>query len=322
MSYGQDVSVGICFQDSFGTSQVHSVYHLQHLSESFAVVKEQLMTMGIRGIYEEGIHYEGKNANEGEMEVEAHPIDLGVLLKALCGPPSTVQSGGIYTHTFKPRTADFDEFAANNPLTIAKDMGDAGSGHLYYDMVANTLTLAVANGELLKATQGYIGGNYSQDVALAAAYQTGNDHWTWDVTSISIGSSAQPDMQSISVSIEEGLEAKYGFDNTKTPYKVKRAGSRVINIEGSLLFEDQAEYQEYISQSERQLLIHCKGSTEIQSGYYDELTIDAPLFRTTENKPVSGGPGQIETPLVGKAIYHTGSANAITFTLQNTQAAY
>ena len=322
MSYGQDVSIGVCFQNSFGTSQVNSVYHISHISEAFAVAKEQIITQGMRGIYDEGEHYEGKNMNEGEFEAEIHPISLGVLLKAMFGDPVSVTSGAIYNHTFKPRTTDFDEFAASDPVTIAKDMGDAGSGHLYYDMVANTLGLSIANGELLKATQAFVGGSYEQASALAASYPLGNDHFVWDASSITFGGSAQPDMLNVSVSIEEGLEAKYGFDTTKTPYRVKRTGFRVINIEGTMLFINQNEYQEFLSQTKRSAVIHCKGPTEIQSGYYDELTIDIPNLLVTENKPVAGGPGQIEVPLVAKAVYHPGSATAIAFTLQNTQAAY
>lgn len=320
--YGQKTTLGINFQNSYGTAQVNSLYFLPFISEGFATTKEQLMAMGQRGVFEEGDAYEGMNANEGELELEAHPVLMGVMLKALCGDPTTVTSAAVYGHTYKLRTSDFDKFAANNPVTVLKDLGDSGSSHQYSDMVLSTLGFNFANGEFLKLTGTFMGGNYSQIAAVAASFPAQATQFTWDQSSISIGSSLQADFNQLSVTVEESLENKYTLNNTKRPSRTKRAGSRVINVEGTLILEDQNEYQEFISQTERELIINVKGASEIQSGYTEEFRINLPGLRLGDFKMVAGGPGQIEVGFTGKAIYSVTSAVAIQFFLQNSQAAY
>lgn len=321
MSYGQNVSVAICFQDSFGTANTDSPYFISQLNESFSTTKEQLIAQGARGIFYEGDHYEGINANEGELELEAHPISMGAVLKSVLGNPVTTQSGGIYTHVFNPVTVDFDQFAANPPVTIVKDFDDPGSSHLYYDMVGNTLALTIANGEFVKSSVGYMGGKYSQQADLAASYPPGK-LFTWDVGSFTIATSVQGDLNALTVTMEETIENKYTFSGEKTPRYTKRSGYRVITVEGTLVFQDQNEYQEFINQSERELDVTFTGPTEIQSGYFDLLRIQLPGLRYGEFKPVAGGPGQVEVPFTGKGVYNVDSATGMRITLVNTQPAY
>ena len=322
MSYGQDSTVALCFQNSYGTALTNSPYWISHISESFAVTKEQLIAQGMRGLFYEGDHYEGMNACEGDLETEAHPITVGAILQAALGSPTTVQSGNIYTHTFNPVTTDFDQFAANPPVTIVKDLNDGGSAHLYYDMVAANLTLSVANGEFLKAKIGFMGGKYSQTSALTASYPTGKSNWTWDVASMSMGGAAQVDIAALNVVLEESLENRYTMNGAKTPSRTKRSGFRVVTFDGTLIFENQTEYQQFLAQSERELDVLFRGTTEIQSGYYEELRIQLPGARYGEFKPVAGGAGIIEVSFSGKGVYNVNSATGMRITLVNTQPAY
>jgi hypothetical protein len=321
MSYGMKTNVGISFQNSYGTALTSSIYWVPFLTEAFAVTKEPLVQENMSGVFDEGATYEGLNANEGTLEVEAHPISMGVLLKAIFGAPTTVTSGAYYTHTFKPRTADFDDFAASNPVTITKALGDTGSAHQYYDMVASKLSLSVANGELFKASVEFMGGKYSQVTAPAASYPTGKS-WTWDVSSVAIAAAANADIAEINVELDEALENKYTLNASKTPSRTKRSGRRTMSVGGTLIFDTQSEYQQFLSQTERNLTVHMRGATAVQSGYYETLTITVPLFRYVEFKPVAGGPGKLEVGFSGKGVYSTTSATMLAITLANTQAAY
>ena len=321
MSYGMKTNIGVSFQNSYGTALASSIYWIPFLSEGFAVGKEQIVSEGMTGVFDEGINYEGLNANEGALEVEANPIALGVLFKAMFGAPTTVTSAAYFTHTFKPRTSDFDAYCAQIPVTITKDLGDAGSAHRYYDMAASKLSLSVANGELLKASVEFMGGKYSQVAAPAASYPSGKG-WTWDVASVSLAGTANGDVSELNIELDEALENKHTLNATKTPSRTKRSGRRTLSVGGTMIFDNQTEYQQFISQTERNLTVHLQGNVAVQSGYYDSLTLIVPLLRYTEFKPVAGGAEKLEVGFTGKGVYSTTSATALHLILANTQAAY
>jgi hypothetical protein len=321
MSYGMKTNVGISFQNSYGTALATSIYWIPFLSEGFAVGKEQIVSEGMTGVFDEGINYEGTNANEGTLEVEAHPIAIGALFKAMFGAPATVTSGAYYTHTFKPRTADFDDFSAQIPVTVTKHLGDSGSAHRFYDENASKMSLSVANGELLKASFDFMGGKYSQIVAPSASYPTGKG-WTWDVASVSLAGTANADVTELNLELDEALENKYTLNATKTPSRTKRSGRRTLSVGGTMIFDNQTEYQQFLSQSERNLTVHLKGLANVQSGYDEGLTLIVPLLRYTEFKPVAGGGEKLEVGFSGKGVYSTTSATALHVILANTQAAY
>ena len=322
MSYGMDVSIGICFQNSYGTANVASMHWISQLSEDIAVTKEPLIAQGMRGVYDEGAHYEGLNSVEGGIEAEAHPISLGALLKAAMGNPTTVTSTGVYAHTFKPRTADFDIYAAGIPCTIVKHLSDAGSAHRFYDMVGGELELSCAAGEFVKAKVGFMGGKYDQVAEIAASYPTGDTLFKWDVTSFSVGGAAVNVMSDWSLTMSENLANKYVMNVSKNPGRTKRDGFRTVEIAGTLVFDDQVEYQQYISQSEREMDITLKTVTQIQSGYYETLRIQTPKMRYTEFPLTQNGAGQIEIGFSAKGVYSVSSATALQITLTNSKSGY
>lgn len=318
--YGQKANVAISFQNSFGTPLTNSQYFIPRVSGGLALDIPDLVSENQRGVFDEGDSYEGPRSVSGDLETEAMPIPLGVLLKCVMGEPTTVQSTGIYAHTFKPRLSDWDETAANIPVTYEQDL-DTGSAQQFFDLNGNTLELGISAGELLKAKVGFVGGNFQQNAAAAATYPTGK-RWTWDATSVSIGGSAQPQLMDMTISLDESLEAQHVLNNSKYPGRIKHTGNRSITIGGTMKFDNQNEYQEYLSQSERELVINFQGVTEIQSGYYDLVEIKVPLMRHTDFKPMASGPGPIEVGFSSKGKYSTSSATALQITLTNTQAAY
>jgi len=320
MAYGEDSNIGISFQNSYGTQLQNSIYWIPKLSEGINVDKPPLIEQNLRGVYDEGAHHEGMNSSGGTLEAEAAPIPLGALLKCMFGDPTTINSGSLYTHTFKPRTSDWDETAANIPVTIEKQLG-VGSAELHYDMNASAMTLSIANGEFVKASLDFVGGSFSQLADTAEAYPS-TTLWSWDATSVSLGGVAKSEIMDLSVTINENLEAMGTLNASKKPSRIKRTGFRTVEISGTLKFDNQDEYQSFLNQEERELIAHFEGTTQVQSGYNEALTLSIPLARHAEFKPAAGGPGEIEVPLVMKGVYSTTSATAFQCELRNTQAAY
>ena len=321
MPYGNNSEVGICFQDSYGTLNVDSMHWLPILDEDVGLEKPPLVSQSMRGNYDEGQHHEGANAVNGTINGEAHPIALGALLTAAFGGATVVQSAGIYTHTFKPRTTEFDSKSANIPFTMHKFLDDSGSASLFYDLNANGIELGIANGELLMANLEVVGGNFQQISNIAASYPTGKQ-WTWDTTSISIAAAGVDEIKQLSIKTSESIEAMHTLNGSVFPSRNKRTGFRTIEISGTMTFDDQDEYQQFLSQSERELIVNFKGDTEIQSGYYDVCNIIVPLLRHTEYKPTVGAVGEIEVSFSSKGVYSADSGTALQVTLVNTKAAY
>ena len=325
MSYGMDVNVGLSFQNSYGTALVNSIYWLPLLSEGISLKKEPIKAEGMRGIYDEGASYEGQNMIEGDITNEIDARLFGVMCKAFFGSPVTsttgVSSGVLYTHTFKPAQDDFDLYAAKIPLTITKVMDDAGSAHRYYDMQAGKLSVNIANGQLVKATLGLMGGKYAQVVAPTATYSA-SALFPFDVASASLGGTAKPEVRELNIEADDSLENIYTLSGAKTPSRTKRSGFRTIQISGTLVFDTQTEYQQFLSQSERELVVTLTGSTQVQSGFYETITFKTPLARHAEFEMVGDGPGKVEASFTMDAKYSVTSGTALQAIVANGQAAY
>lgn len=320
MGYGQNAKIGISFQNSYGTALQNSVFWIPKLSESINVDKPPLIEQNLRGVFDEGAHHEGLNTISGSLEAEAAPIPLGVMLKCVLGDPTTVTSGALFTHTFKPRTSDWDAKSANVPVTIEKFV-DVGSADLFSSMNGSQLTLSIANGEFMMAAVDFVGGDHAQQSDTAEAYPS-TTLWSWDATSVSIGGVSKSEIMDMTVVINEQLEAMGTLDSTKTPSRIKRTGFRTVEISGTLKFDDAVEYQHFLDQDERELVTHWDGVTAVQSGYNESLTLKTPLLRHTDFKPAAGGPGEIEVGFTSKGVYSVTSATAIQIELRNSQSGY
>lgn len=320
MSYGQKSNIGICFQDSYGTAKTNSMHWLPHSDDSVSLKKEQVKAAGMRGIFEEGDSYEGKNTVDGDTGTEVQAIPLGAMLKAIFGQATLVTSGALYKHTYKPATADFDELSSGIPVTLHQYL-DTGSAELFYDLNGKTLELSMANGELMMAKLGWVGGSFSQVANLTALYPTGK-HFTFDVASLSIGGSAKAEIQDLTLTVDEGREPVHTFNNSLYPSRIKRTAQRGITVSGTIKFDNQTEYQQFLSQSERQLVLHYEGNVEVQSGFNESITMTIPGLRYTEFGPNAGGAGEIEVGFNADAKYHAGSGTALQITVVNTHPAY
>lgn len=322
MAYGQKSTLGIIFQDSYGNvGNVNSVHWIPFLSETLGLNIPPMYSENIHGVFDEGESYEGPRTADGEIDAEAQPLALGVMFKSVLEEISAVQSDGLYTRTFKPRVSDFDEISANNPVTGYAYL-DTGSAMLYSDLNGATLELGIANGEFFKAKVGYVGGNFSQNAAVAASFPLGK-RWTWDQTSVSLGGAGITEVVNMTITLDDGgLEAMHTVRTSKYPSRIKRTAWRTISVDGTLKFDNQDEYQQFVAQSERELTMTFTGITEIQSGYFESATIKLPKLRYEEAKPTAEGPGEIEMSVTGRGKYSIESGTSLELVLVNTQVSY
>lgn len=326
MPYGQNAKVGLAFQTSHGTavSAVTSFYAMPFLSEAVTPTYPELLSENMEGRFDEGEAYSGARNVGGTISTEAQPVTVGVLLKALCGTPATVSNstalGEFWTHTFKPRTADFDVNVTGNPLTMYKNLADGGTVPIYRDMVATRLELSCTNGEFLTAAVNMTGGVVDTNINsnTLGTTPTGKK-WTWDVTSIELGGSANTDFADITVIIDEQATPRWSLKTSRDPDRVKRDAKRQIRVNGTIKFVDQTEYDLFLAQTTQELKMTFTGTEAIRSGYFNVLGIDIPAFKYLAYPVEFADPSELMVTFEGKGDYHTGSATSIEITLTTTR---
>lgn len=321
MPYGQNADFGVTFQNSWGlTGSVNSVHFMPILNESVSKKIPALISESMRGIFEEGDSYQGPNMNEGDIEIEATINGLGVMLSCMLEETASVNSGSIYTRTFKPRQTDWDDTSAGRPFTIYKYL-ETGSAMLFSNMNGASLEINVANGELFKAKMSVVGGSFTQTSNTTASYPD-DKIWSWDTASVSFGGAAEADIEQLTITLDEAIEPKHTLNNSKDPSQSKHTGFRTLTIDGTIKFNDQDEFQQYLSQSERELMIHFEGVTEIQSGYNESLTIKVPKMRYDDFGPSAGGAGEMTVGFTARGKYSTDSATLLEVTHVSSQTIY
>jgi len=323
MPYGQDAKIGIAFQTSHGVAatDIGSFYPMPFLSESVTPDVPELLSQNMQGRFDEGESYAGARNVGGTISNESQPISLGVILKAICGTPgSVVSSNAIFTHTFNPAIADFDSNVINIPMTMHKNLADAGQVPGYQDLVATRMELSCANGEFLTAAINLTGGvvgakTTSQDIGSVVGKK-----WTWDVTSVELAGAANVEFSALTVIQDEQATPRWTLQTSRDPARVKRDAFRQVRINGTIRFMNQTEYDNFLALTLQNLKITFTGNVEVESGYFNQLTIEAPSFKYLSHPLEFSDPSELQVAFEGKADYNVGSGHSIKYTVINTQA--
>lgn len=326
--YGETFELGIARQNSYGTLNTSSLFWLPIIDESVKLDIPPLISQAMRGIHDEGQHYQGPSECTGDITIEAQAIPLGALLRSVCRNHSAVESAAtvaFYTHTFLPTQpatqGDFDKFAANDPYTIHKNL-QTGSADIMYDLVGSALEFSISNGEFLTAKVTMIGGKYSEETASTASFPLG-DRFRWNqFNTITISGTSITELRALTITHNENLEAKHVLGSSAFPGRTKRAGFRTVEVSGTIIFPDKTEYAAFRSLRETGMVINMQNAALVSSGFYEQFGITIPAFRYTDFPINAGGPGEIEVSFSAKGVYHAGSATSIQYTLVNTQATY
>jgi len=324
IAYGMMGHIGISLQSSFGTANITSFDYFPLISETLALNVPMLPDESMQGHIDEVTAHEGLHEIAGDVVVPVHPILIGKFLKGWTGVASYAASlvDSHYSHKFwpAPGDADFDEFRAVPPMTIEVYRA-AGSAHQYHDMLLNTLTLEIAQGIMIKATAGFIGGKYAKVAKTGPSYLVGSE-WSWDQSCIQIGGNAIDELSNITITMNNNLTARAMLDcNSKYPSLILREGKRRVEVSGTMLFIDDTEFDLCTAKTAQAFIINVEGQ-ECSSGYNTSLKIDLPQV-VYDAFPVNiGGTGIIEAAFTGHAEYKTTSLGAMLCTLVNTQVAY
>ena len=313
--YGMLGHVGHMFQNSFGAYLTSSLQYTPITKETLALGIEQKEDPGMRGRIGSNPVYQGFHKIEGGVTMMANPIDIGVPLKSVVGLISTTSDTGIQTHVFRPRQADKDDKSPTDLLTFEVDR-DVGSSGLYYDCAGNTLQIAITNGELVEFQLGVIGAGFHRMTPSNPVYQEATP-FKWDQASFSYNGWWIEDILSLTVNVNNNLEAKYTMINTKAPSRIKRTQQPTIEMQGTMLFTQHSLWQAFENHLQAPLALHFAGAETPNA-----LTLYFPKILFTEYKQNIGGMGLIEVSFSARTCWDTTSNYEFEATLVNTQTYY
>lgn len=321
MAFGTGGFLGISKQNSFGAATA-SWHYIPIINETLTTKIEDLIEESIQNRFEEGESHQGIISAEGDIVMEAHPVLLGHFLRGALGPSSytAVLSGYVYSNIFPPTQDDWESKCTLPAYTI-QVFRDVGSSYQFADAVVNALTLEVNAGAFARVTASVIARTSSLMNPSTTSYQT-TTPWAWDACSVAIGGSANADMETLTLKIENSVEGVPTLDTTKRWSRMLRNGFRKFSLGGTMDFSSQDEYKAFRAGSMQQFTVNLKGDTAVSSGYYNELLIDIPSLRYASYEASIGGPNRLQATFEGNAKYNNGSGRALLITLQNSQGGY
>lgn len=331
--YGTDVELSVCFQDSFDTiaSIANSAQSIAVINESFNAQQPLLNSEGIRNRVDRGDAYAGSKEVTGELECEVLPKSIGFLLKSVADRTASVNSGSLYTHTFKLRQAQDFFNSVNAPMTLTKKWGGGANDVVnYYNLNASGFEFSCAAGEFLRMKIPFIGGRNDNGTTGHTAAYPNELPYSWDQSSISINSNVGGNIKSISINVDESAEARHTLCDSgdNWPNRVARSGFRTGTINLTMSFDTTSEYIAYrgdaatVPPFTQPVVATFTQGVEVQSGYNHQISFNMPkVVWETFEAPVTGA-GEVEVNMSGKIKHNATDGFMLAMTLVDTKSAY
>jgi hypothetical protein len=290
--------------------------YIPFISEGLTKEIEQVMEPTIFARPDEPPQFEGVNTYAGDIVLEGRPTALGYFLQSAFGPADTTAlGGGIYQHVFALRTTEHSSYSSLQPyaLQIHRDLG-AANAFRYVGCIADRLQLEFGTGQkILKATAGIIAKNVSTITKTTPTF-VDEDPFLWHQAAISIGASANYNLQAFSVALANVCEGIQVMNGTKVIGKVKRNGFRTADVSLTFDVEDLTEYNRFKNQTETAFAVTLTSGDNI-------LLLEMNLVRYTAVPVNVSGPGRMTIQVTAKAKYDS-TTKLIKATLTNTKASY
>lgn len=329
MSYGAQIKFGIARQATEGTAvTVATSFHpMPLLSEDIGWEFEELISENLIGRFEQGASYNGASKVNGTMEFEVTPRNIGAVLAATVNhSATTVTSASVKVYTFLPNTNDFSTTLVKAPFTIYKQFSDASSAESFYDCQFSQLEVTVAQGQFLKSRAAVTYGKRSVNgVGSLAVVPDAADVgrlFPWNVSSVSYGGSGLSTMSEVTVSLNENIEALSSINGSTDPFKASRSSFREVTVNGTFYMTDRTILNNFVAGTQARLLLTLTSTiAAVQSGYFNQLTIDVPQLKITQFKPGASGPGEVSVSFTGRGILDPTSNYAIQYVLTNSYSA-
>jgi hypothetical protein len=342
MSTGMLGFIGIGVESSGGASATGAYSaavnnYVPFISETLTNNRNDIESQVIQAQFDTVRMYTGLQTIQGAITAEVNPIAAGFLMRpvfdqctATQAHPLVASAGIVLSHTgvrghlFTAGQTQFHAGSCSDLPTITVEVGrgpttQSGTSFVYYNCAGNALELSIQAGQLASMTVDLVGREYGRKQASVPTFPAA-EAFLWSQASVVIGGAARPIFESVTVRISNQLEATPLLDGRLRPNLIKRNGFRTVEVNGTMSFQTDSDYDMFIAGSETSLRMTFTGP-QISAGVvnYAVFDIQMPAFRYTAHPINIGGPGRIGVPFQGRAMWHAGSGTAVTMVLVNTR---
>lgn len=339
MSVGMVGFAGIGIESAgAGISGAYSatiVEFLPFVSESLIRERNDLPDPSIWANFDERKMYNGQQRVSGGLQTVAHPLLTGYLARlafdvTTSGVGALLLNGvsshaGLIAHRFITGQTQFQTGSGSDLPTATIEMNrgpimGAGSSFVYYNMAANAFELVAEAGQFIRCNVELVGRRAGGKPRSTPSWVPA-ETFLWNTVSVAVNGVAKPFYESLTVRVENNLEAVPTLDGSLLPDLVKRNDFRRITVNGTLSFRNFDDYDGFLNGSETALQMTAVGKGVAgATGFEERLHIDVPRFRYSTFAPNIGGPGRIPINFTGRGmIVEPHSLYSLQVTLVNTR---
>jgi len=319
MSYGMLGYIGVAKETTWGTPVTAGSF-MEAMSENLSTALDRFDTRNIFNSLSEPDDAVGLQRNEGDIVIPANPEALGLLLSAGLGlVASTSVTATYWNHVFQTRINDVSSL---NPLPAYtyEVFRDVTSAQQYAGGQVRQLVLASQPNQDLRVTATLLAKSVLNKARIAAASvlfpTTPGQPFTFDTCSIAIAGAATDRIEGFTLTINNQLEGVPALNNSTTLARVHRTGPVMINLQGTISFNDVSEFLDFMNQTERAFSI----SFSKANSFLCVMNLQRCVYQAF---PLGQqGRGRNTVSFDAKARVPVGSASAIAVQLRNNTSAY
>jgi len=350
-------SVGSLYAD-VNSALLSGAQWTDFVSESIEHNLTELQEGSITGYKGKPPSHKGVDSGQGDINLEPNPNALGMFMRGVFGqssgsvitagtawgansgsaqnnPPGYTGGRPVVRHIFVPRQTPFDDrtFLPPHGLMLYKDVGSA---FIHMGAIFPSVEVQVQAGQLTKATVSMMSRNvtrHARPAGVAALRNPGGRPWTWDQTSIQVGPNdgalvAFDKYQSLSIKYETPIEGVLLLDGTKKFGEFQTNGFQSVDINGTMTFRDQLEYDAFVNYEEQFLRVAVTNTSSSMvlgdpaSASFYQLGFDIPAMKYLSWSAPIQGPNRITATFKAKGEFDTTSLYQISAWLINTTSAY
>jgi len=324
MPIGARAYLGLGKESSWATAVAPTVY-VPFVSESITDTIEELISEGIRNLFDEPASYQGLKSVAGDVEVEVLPEFIGHFLNAAFGSVSSEQpdadgAPSVYRHTFTPiqSAASTECDLPSYTLEIDRDFESAfqiaGAAATSFEFTVGTGT------KIAHATISFIAKAISTKAKTSPSYESTNP-FLWDELTATLGGNAFGKLSEITITLDNALEGVPLLNGSDEIARIRRNDFRTVTVSGTIVPDNLDEWTAFRNGTEAELVIDLVGAA-IEGGYSYELKFTMPKFRWLAVPINVGGPGYVTISFSGKAKYDSANGFAVQAELTNTTTSY
>ena len=321
------------------------------VSESIEHTIEELEEGALTGNRDTPPSHQGASFGQGDVNFEPNPNAIGSWLYAATGVLSSqlvVDAGSTggnsgnfagqagFTHYFVPRQTEHDESSFNEPhaVLVHKDVGSAwlfNAGPitaLSFNFTAGQLGTSRAT--LMSKAVGLMG----RTSFVTSLVSSGGRPWIWDSVSVEIGPNsgnlaAISDFESMELDLTVPHEGIVALNGEKGYAKFPSSDFRRLAVNGTLCFQTNSEYEQFVNYEPRHLRITARQSASSSqlignpsSAFYPTIQIDVPAFKMTSFSAPVGGPNRLVASFRGKGERADAYGLMVEYLLTNVTSGY